>query len=612
MTFFYILQIVIFTTINAAVRYGAVSFYRNTLSNGIVVFDGINNFQRNSAKFTIVGVTSANITFNGETNFLNNNVTLGCGTLSLLPGSSCIIHGNLTFSRNYALNGGGLNGVWSNVMINGNSLFIENSVGANGGGMRLSMCSLRIPGQASFFQNSAGTSGSALYVNDTTVNISGNMYISNGFGFKGYLLNGSLVFRSSILQLTGILVLENNTANEGGAIYARDNELNFWGCIQCSNNVAHSGGALLSTKSTINIRNNSSCNIFQTNVAAKRGGAFYAMDSTINLSGLQKFLNNSAMQGGAIAIDSSFKLVLSQPLQASFVENTASVGGAIFYEDIFSARQCADNRGEPNPGECFIELDSTSNIRLTFLNNSAESAGTVLYGGNLDRCRLYVGGGVSDSCGNRNGRNYSDDPIAMINEISYSFVVDNITSNISSDPLSICICENGIPYCLNDTIMIDTIRGKEVTLMALAVGQNRGIVPTSVRISLENDILIRATQRIQDIGKECTPIMYDFSSIKNKTRFILYPDGPCRDTSISSLEVIINFLPCPDGFSLEESECACEERLQKYTNSCNVNDNIPYSEIQIHSGWELFMRMEHFEDLSYILAALLTTVWTLL
>ena len=37
--------------------------------------------------------------------------------------------------------------------------------------------------------------------------------------------------------------------------------------------------------------------------------------------------------------------------------------------------------------------------------------------------------------------------------------------------------------------------------------------------------------------------------------------------------VTINFLPCPDGFTLDGSECICEERLQKFTNSCNVDDN---------------------------------------
>ena len=120
---------------------------------------------------------------------------------------------------------------------------------------------------------------------------------------------------------------------------------------------------------------------------------------------------------------------------------------------------------------------------------------------------------------------------------------------------------------------VDTIRGKEFTLMALVVGQNSGVVPTSVRTSLDNDLQISATHRIQDIGKECGPITYCLSSTKSTTALVLFPDGPCRDTGMSRREITISFLPCPDGFTLEGSKCVSEERLQKYTNSCSVDDN---------------------------------------
>jgi hypothetical protein len=198
----------------------------------------------------------------------------------------------------------------------------------------------------------------------------------------------------------------------------------------------------------------------------------------------------------------------------------------------------------------------------------------VLYGGNLDNCRFYTGGGVSDSCGNRIGGNYSRDPIAIIEQISESVSIDNVTSNISSDPLQVYFCENGILdlNCSNHK-EIDIIRGKEFTLMALIVGQNYGIVPSSVRTSLNTDIEISAAQRIQATGKECTAIRYRLSSVKNTTHLVLFPDGPCRDVGISRRIVTINFLPCPDGFILDGSKCVCEERLQKYTNSCNVDDN---------------------------------------
>ena len=182
-----------------------------------------------------------------------------------------------------------------------------------------------------------------------------------------------------------------------------------------------------------------------------------------------------------------------------------------------------------------------------------------------------MGGGISDSCGNRIGGNYSDTPIAAIKDISSIYFVDNITSNISSDPLQLCFCVNNSIKCSKCEINI--VRGKKFTLMALIFGQNNGVVPSSVRTSLDNDIQISAAQRMQDVGKECTPIVYNLSSSKNKTDLILFPDGPCRDTQKSRRIIAINFLPCPNGFTLDGSECVCELRLQKYTNSCNVDNN---------------------------------------
>ena len=37
---------------------------------------------------------------------------------------------------------------------------------------------------------------------------------------------------------------------------------------------------------------------------------------------------------------------------------------------------------------------------MIFQNNFAGESGTVIYGGSLDNCRLYLGGGIQDTCGN--------------------------------------------------------------------------------------------------------------------------------------------------------------------------------------------------------------------
>ena len=53
----------------------------------------------------------------------------------------------------------------------------------------------------------------------------------------------------------------------------------------------------------------------------------------------------------------------------------------------------------------------------------------------------------------------------------------------------------------------------------------------------------------------------------------LFPDnGPCRDFGIGRTLINVTFLPCPNGFFKNGSECVCEESLQRFNVFCNVDD----------------------------------------
>lgn len=107
-----------------------------TFSGTFTLFDGENNFQWNLAKFGgTVSVNFANVTFSGGSTFSNNIATNGPGSLYLRSVNRGVICGNLTFHRNHALRGAGLNAIRSNLRICGNSSFIENSAMVSGGGM---------------------------------------------------------------------------------------------------------------------------------------------------------------------------------------------------------------------------------------------------------------------------------------------------------------------------------------------------------------------------------------------------------------------------------------------------------------------------------------------
>ena len=426
-------------------------------------------------------------------------------------------------------------------------------------------------GLVRFSMNSAGMSGSALFARSSYVAIGGNVTIDKCHSIaKTWTLQGSIGLIDSKIVITGHLIVSNNSAHVGGGISLIHGTVDIQGCVQFINNSAYSRGGSIraSVNSTVILRGN--CTLFHSNMA-DGGGAIGVIDSSITISGSQRFISNSAEKGGVLALFGTSKLILDEYLSVNFVNNHASrVGGVIFFEDTISVSQRSVSISQEQP-TCFLEFNAESNIQLNFTRNTAADAGTLFYGGRFDRCRLYVGGGRIDDCGNRIGGNYRENPIDTIQQISTIIVPANdSTSNISSDPLQICQCTDNSLDCSQHR-EIETIRGKSFTLMVVVVGQYNSVVPSSARTSLENDIKVSPSQRIQSTGKECTPITYQLSSDKDSIKLVLFPDGPCRDTGDSRTEIDITFLPCPDGFTLEGSDCVCEERLQQYTTNCSVD-----------------------------------------
>ena len=526
---------------------GKISFVKNTRSAVTLIY-------------------SVHDTFVGNISFVSNTATLG-GAIRAQSMRFCNISGNISIINNTATQGGAMYLYNAAVHISGNISFVDNiaTLGVSnpykpegGGAIYSYLSTLLFSGSAMFLRNqviapqgSGIASGGATSTYHTTLTFETCkrfndifLFTENSATFEG----GAISMLRSGLTLQGGALFEGNVASYGGAITLRNSHL------------------LLSTSQYVN----TTFTFHGSMVNAISGGAIYVVDGSVNMTGTLYFLLNSAQQGGAMTFSGSSRLILTEPLRANFIENQATaVGGAIFFADAVSISQCT---GSSNQEDCFIELNSTSNIYINFVNNTAGIAGRLLYGGSLDSCRLFIGGGYVGSCGNRTGGQYSDNPINTLKNISNIVSDDSLTSDISSDPLQVCFCEGDSLECKDYKRAIVT--GREFTLHAVIVGQNKGIVPSSVRTSLSNSVEINVTQRTQSTGKECTPITYRLFSNSSTTNLTLFPDnGPCRDIGISRREINIEFLPCPDGFTLSGLECVCEDRLQRYTTNCNVDDS---------------------------------------
>ena len=128
--------------------------------------------------------------------------------------------------------------------------------------------------------------------------------------------------------------------------------------------------------------------------------------------------------------------------------NHAHFGGAIYVADASPLSYCTSIAAYIPQEECFFQLPGQNlsngiDVQLVFKNNFAGGGGSVLYGGAVDNCRLT---GLDF---NSSGKVF--DMIVHNNDTD-----DNTTSNISSYPLSMCICKNNRPDCSDSWYKFNT------------------------------------------------------------------------------------------------------------------------------------------------------------
>ena len=503
--------------------------------------------------------------------------------------------------------------------IQANNIRVEKAVSILYGAVILvRMSTLHISGNNYFNHNIVKLFGGALFSLKGNITFSG----SNLFEDNTASYGGALYSRNSNITFTGSNVFEDNTAFFGGAIHVADTNINFSGESHFLRNHANQeGGAIVNYRSKILLSGATKFNIdsrsnitFERNEATGKGGAVLNIDTIWNVKGSITFDSNLATMGGAMSLSGKSKLTLNEYSTMTYTNNHAlQNGGAIYVNEIQSINECRTHENIafcnlPNSmkrewcttlSDCFIELNaympfdaSNSNISIIFTNNFAARSGSVIFGGSLDNCRLYLGGGYQDDCGNKIGREYTYNSLKTFLVIS---TIDNMTSSISSEPLRICFCDDGLPNC-ELIVSVNTVRGKQFTLSAVTVGQGNFTVPSSIKADFNDNYYARIShlQRVQSTGDTCTDISYRVFSDRSVVTLILFPDGPCRDTGIARREVKITFLPCPDGFVKVGSECLCDERLHTFNVICNVDQG------SISRSPNTFWLMGLYDNFSYL------------
>ena len=470
------------------------------------------------------------------------------GTALVVNNSNSItLAGNTEFTHNHCnqcFGGGSITALSSNLTLSGNTTFLANSAFIYGAaGIYMVNCNLSSSGTIHYMSNTNSYSISQENEPSCAARSSLNFTETNNFTDK-----------SKVLAC-------------GGAISATNSSLSFT-TSSFSDNSAMMGGAICTSDSVLTFTETST---FSRNMAGYMGGAIIAFGTMLMFKGNIRFTNNySLLWGGAVFLINSTCSILPNTT-VHWENNRATLGGSIFITDnpfIYCTHLKAKE-------ECFFQLPGLNlsngiDVQLVFKNNSADAAGSVLYGGAIDNCKLtgldlYDSGKVFD----------------MITHMED----DNTTSSITSDPFRICLCENSHPDSSKSDITHAVYPGETFRVSVVAVGQRNGTVAAAVRSrTLSNAVYniqmesgeLRRFQYLQQTNNTCTTLNYTVFSLSSLVTLVLYADGPCSTFS-DKLEFNLNmYWKCPPGFRLSQSasSCVCEQRLEKYTNQCYITNGL--------------------------------------
>ena len=305
------------------------------------------------------------------------------------------------------------------------------------------------------------------------------------------------------------------------------------------------------------------------------------VDALISVSDSRfKFINNTATHSGGITFMNS-KMFTDSSFIADFVNNQGGDGAAMsFYKESFmllssfeeSVFTFHSNRALKRGGAIFVEDSDYINsltrqiekcfilknykTRFLFSNNSARLAGNDIYGGWIDFCKYTE-------------NYYFSRKINMMWVFSQN---DHDLHAITSNPIRICMCQNSIPFCNVTEYKVENklFPGQTLEIMAVAVGQRMGIVPSVVLAQFSDEEgSLGEGQDVQSVGRQCTKLHFTvftsqhYKLLELRTQGMAVPQLKEFDLIkyqylFQQLSVSINMMNCNFGFEFHENLKRCQ------------------------------------------------------
>ena len=474
--------------------------------------------------------------------------------------SKLLIVGTSVFSKNFAYAGGAIFLWQGSFEITGNTIFTHNSALA-GGAISCMLGSVDISGNAVFTHNDAAKGGAVYILYAQNVKIGHKVQ----FNKNRAILVGGALFANTVTLLEYSGVYYNNTAQFGGAMALSSTKAVAKSPTTISGNHANisGGGISLDQLSTLTTQGF----ILENNSALVSGGGMHVQDSDIHINATAKLMYNSAIEGGGCYLSGKSRFYLASEANLLFGNNSASQRGGAIYSEM--RREC-QFYAHPSLTCLFVVSKSRVKIYIHLWNNSAQSAGDVLYGGGIEDCMKYQGYNIY------NISNVAKDTTSL--------------SKIASDPFRACFCNNRELQCFALTVEVKVYPGQKFNISVATVGQANGVVPSSVQAQLgpNSQATMGAFQNSQNTQTACTNLTFTLYS-KHDTETITLTTGKCILVEPNlKLYIDVTLFQCPEGFELSDSpaQCICQERLQEYTKDCTIDDQKIHRTTNFWSGYD--------------------------
>ena len=306
--------------------------------------------------------------------------------------------------------------------------------------------------------------------------------------------------------------------------------------------------------------------------------ALCAISSIMVFKGNNLFEGNYGINGGAMLLLGDNRILLEPNTSITFRGNRAfHVGGAIYVND-FKSHSTSTTACLFQPYMPSYEFThGNPNISIYMENNTANFAGTSLYGGHVDQCLTYLKyPDFNSSLGNT---------LSQLFDSIFHFLSPNDSdySVIASDPIGVCACIDDKPYCEGRILHGSTLPGALIAIPVIAVGQRNGTVRDGVVFAVhDTGSPYTATQETfctdKTLGSDtlCQYVSFRLFLPNGTTHVYLIPGNQEGGKNIHSdyLQVLVDILPCPLGFQLQQNlheqyTCGCDVILQRHGINCS-------------------------------------------